>query len=139
MRTLIIMLISLWMTSVAQANTLYQQLGEKEGIEAIMTEFVLQIAEDERVIEHFENADIERFHKMITLHVCELVGGPCKYDGANMVEVHRGMQVERAEFNAIVEDLITAMEKQNVPVSAQNQLLAILAEFHDEIVQAPSN
>ncbi|WP_258240145.1 group I truncated hemoglobin [Pseudidiomarina homiensis] len=118
----------------AQASDLYQALGEKQGIDDLMATFVLEIAEDERVIEHFENADIDRFHRMISQHVCELVGGPCSYEGANMVEVHTGMGITRSEFNAIVENLITAMEKHDLPVAAQNQLLDILADFHAEIV-----
>lgn len=118
----------------AHASSLYQELGEKEGIDDLMATFVLEIAKDERVIEHFENADIDRFHRMISLHVCELVGGPCTYDGANMIEVHTGMGISRSEFNAIVENLISAMEQQEVSVSAQNQLLDILADFHGEIV-----
>ncbi|WP_417682258.1 group I truncated hemoglobin [Pseudidiomarina aquimaris] len=118
----------------ANASSLYQELGEKEGIDDLMAAFVLEIAKDERVIEHFENADIDRFHRMISLHVCELVGGPCTYDGANMIEVHTGMGITRTEFNAIVENLISAMEQQEIPVSAQNQLLDILADFHGEIV-----
>lgn len=44
------------------------------------------------------------------------------------------MAITRAEFNAIVEDLITAMEKEGIAVSTQNRLLAILAQFHGEIV-----
>lgn len=118
----------------AQASDLYRALGEKQGIDDLMASFVLEIAADERVIEHFENVDIERFHRMISQHVCELVGGPCVYEGANMIEVHTGMNITRSEFNAIVENLITAMEQHQLAVSTQNQLLAILAEFHGEIV-----
>ncbi|WP_411358743.1 group I truncated hemoglobin [Pseudidiomarina salilacus] len=117
-----------------QASDLYRALGEKQGIDDLMASFVLEIAADERVIEHFEKVDIERFHRMISQHVCELVGGPCVYEGANMIEVHTGMNITRSEFNAIVENLITAMEQHQLSVATQNQLLAILAEFHDEIV-----
>ncbi|RUO59470.1 group I truncated hemoglobin [Pseudidiomarina insulisalsae] len=120
--------------SSALSSELYQQLGKKAGIDQLMTTFVFAIAEDERVIEHFARVDIERFHQMISQHVCELVGGPCRYEGADMVEVHTGMAITRAEFNAIVENLIHAMEQEQVPLSAQNQLLAILAQFHGDIV-----
>ncbi|MFC0444507.1 group 1 truncated hemoglobin [Pseudidiomarina halophila] len=124
-------------STTAQARTdasLYQELGAKQGISDLMAVFVLEIAQDERVIHHFDNVDIDRFHRMLSQHLCELTGGPCEYTGADMVEVHTGMAITRAEFNAIVEDLITAMEKEGIAVSTQNRLLAILAEFHGEIV-----
>lgn len=51
-----------------------------------------------------------------------------------MVEVHRGMRISSAEFNAVVENLITAMQQQQLSVSTQNRLLAILAAMQHEIV-----
>lgn len=114
---------------------LYDDLGELAGIHAIMETFVLNIAGDERVVHHFVNADIERFHAKISEHICELTGGPCVYSGAAMPEVHKGMNISRAEFNAIVENLIKAMETHHVRVDTQNQLLAILAAMHNDVIQ----
>lgn len=115
--------------------SLYSELGERSGISQLMETFILNIAEDERIIHHFANVDIARFHTMLTDHICELAGGPCVYKGDKMVEVHTGMNVSRAEFNALVEDLIIAMEQEQVPVGAQNRLLAILASLHKEVIQ----
>ncbi|CAB0149631.1 Group 1 truncated hemoglobin GlbN [Pseudidiomarina piscicola] len=132
----IILAIVLWqpLCQAQVGNSLYQQLGERAGINELMTTFVLEIAEDERVIEHFRNVDIERFHHMLGEHLCELTGGPCTYTGADMVEVHRGMAITRSEFNAIVENLIKAMEHHQLPTATQNRLLSTLAELHGEIV-----
>lgn len=62
-------------------------------------------------------------------------GGPCDYSGEDMKTSHRNMGVDNADFNALVEHLIAAMEKENVPVSAQNQLLGVLAPMHSDIVE----
>ncbi|MGQ4276215.1 group I truncated hemoglobin [Pseudidiomarina sp. E22-M8] len=135
--TLAAALMLLLMSTIGQTRadeTLYQELGAKQGISDLMASFVLEIAQDERVIKHFENVDIDRFHHMLSEHLCELTGGPCEYSGADMSEVHTGMAITRTEFNAIVEDLIIAMEKEGIATSTQNRLLAKLAEFHDEIV-----
>ncbi|MBY6063409.1 group I truncated hemoglobin [Pseudidiomarina sediminum] len=122
-------------TSAGQATSLYDELGQQAGIDALMTKFVLAIAEDERVVDHFRNVDIDRFHRMIGQHICALAGGPCVYQGASMTEVHRGMAISRSEFNAIVENLIAAMEQQQLAVGTQNKLLAKLAAFQADIVQ----
>lgn len=115
-------------------DSLYQALGQQQGISDLMETFILEIAEDERIIHHFENTDIERLHRMLTEQICELSGGPCTYSGDDMVTVHTGMNVTGAEFNALVEDLIAAMEQHDIAVSAQNRLLAILAAMHKEVV-----
>ncbi|PHR65373.1 MAG: hypothetical protein COA51_05970 [Idiomarina sp.] len=71
---------------------------------------------------------------MLSEHICELSGGPCEYSGESMVTVHTGMNISRAEFNAVVENLMTAMDQQQLAVSTQNRLLAILASFHKEVI-----
>lgn len=118
----------------ATERTLYDELGQQQGISQLMEAFILEIAEDERVVHHFENVDIDRFHRMLSEHICDLSGGPCDYSGESMVTVHTGMNISRAEFNAIVEHLMTAMDQQQLPVSTQNRLLAILASFHKEVI-----
>src|SRR5690554_1104737 len=118
----------------ATERTLYDELGQQQGISQLMEAFILEIAEDERVVHHFENVDTDRFHRMLSEHICDLSGGPCDYSGESMVTVHTGMNISRAEFNAIVEHLMTAMDQQQLPVSTQNRLLAILASFHKEVI-----
>ena len=41
-----------------------------------------------------------------------MVGGPCEYSGETMKVSHEGMGVTHADFNALVEHLIIAMEAQ---------------------------
>ncbi|GAB3291018.1 group I truncated hemoglobin [Pseudidiomarina andamanensis] len=127
-------IIMLALPANATERTLYDELGQQQGISQLMEAFILEIAEDERVIHHFENVDIDRFHRMLSEHICDLSGGPCDYSGESMVTVHTGMDISRAEFNAIVEHLMTAMDQQKLPVSTQNRLLAILASFHKEVI-----
>ncbi|WP_404408229.1 group 1 truncated hemoglobin [Pseudidiomarina marina] len=133
-----IFLVAIWLLLavpvVAMERTLYDELGQEQGISQLMEAFILEIAEDDRVIHHFENVDIDRFHRMLSEHICELSGGPCRYSGESMVTVHTGMNISRAEFNAVVENLMTAMDQQQLAVSTQNRLLAILASFHKEVI-----
>lgn len=121
-------------TSVSAEDSLYQELGGQAGISQLMETFVLEIASDDRIIHHFEKTDIERLHRLLTEQVCVIAGGPCEYTGEDMVTVHTGMNITRAEFNALVEDLMSAMEQEQVPVTTQNRLLAALAELHPEVV-----
>ncbi|NAV96740.1 group I truncated hemoglobin, partial [Salmonella sp. hn-h2] len=60
--------------------------------------------------------------------------GPCTYTGRDMASVHKGMGVNRADFNALVEDLQKAMNQHKIPFRAQNKLLAKLAPMHKVII-----
>ena len=47
---------------------------------------------------------------------------------------HRGLAVTHAKFNAVAEDLQTAMERTGVGYWTQNRLMARLAPMHRLIV-----
>jgi hemoglobin len=114
--------------------SLYQALGAKPGINQLVEEFLWVVSEDERVVERFLKSDISRFQKNFSLQLCELSGGPCRYTGDSMQRVHGGHEISEMEFNAVVEDLLTAMERLNYSVSVQNRLLKQLAPMQSMIV-----
>lgn len=113
---------------------LYQQLGGESGVEAIVYDLIVRIADDERVVDRFRNVDISRFKEGFETYICSVSGGPCEYTGDSMQVVHAGHYYTDTEFNAIVELLVEAMEAQAVPIAAQNRLLARLAPDYDDIV-----
>lgn len=115
-------------------SNLYQELGGKSGVEAIVYDLIVRIADDDRVVERFRNVDISRFKHGFENYVCSVSGGPCEYTGESMQVVHAGHNYTDTEFNAIVELLIDAMEAQEVPVPTQNRLLAKLAPDYSDIV-----
>lgn len=122
-------------TSNNQPTTLYQKLNGQQGIEAIVDSFINQIATDKQVFHYFAKASVSHFRSGFITHMCDVTGGPCKYQGDNMVDIHTGMQINEADFNRIVELLINAMEENNVNYPVQNQVLALLAPFRAEIIK----
>lgn len=119
--------------SQSSGDDLYRELGGTEGITNIADNFLYHIGEDDRVIGFFAESDVERFHSKMIEHICDVSGGPCEYQGDPMREVHAGMDIRETHFNAIVEDLIKAMEDEHVPTRAQNRLLNRFAAMHGEI------
>jgi len=118
----------------AAANTLYEQLGGKPAIEKVIKDFVGYVAKDNRINFFFAKTNIPHLEKMLVEQVCEGTGGPCKYTGLSMKQAHKGMNINTAQFNALVEDLQKAMDANSVPLGLQNQLLAILAPMQPDVV-----
>ena len=114
-------------------QSLYEQLDGLAGITLIADFFIEEIAYDDRVFARFADSNVERFREKIIEHFCMIADGPCLYTGDSMLATHQGMFISDAEFNAVVEDLITAMERATVPLPAQNRLLARLAALKSEI------
>lgn len=114
--------------------TLFNDLGGLNGIENIVDAFLIGLGNDQRIAHHFSEADPERLRSKLIEQFCAESGGGCEYTGDSMRDSHAGMNITHADFNALVEVLIAAMEKQQVPVPAQNRLLQRLAPMHRDIV-----
>lgn len=118
----------------APQKSLYDELGQYDGIDNIVRELIFIIAKDERVKSRYKGVNMQHFKKGLSDYICELSGGPCDYENENMKLVHAGHNYTNTEFNAIVDDLIIAMEKRGVPVGTQNRLLALLAPAYKDVV-----
>ncbi|WP_244817710.1 group 1 truncated hemoglobin [Caballeronia sp. Lep1P3] len=114
-------------------DTLYHQFGEKAGLERIVDDMYANVIADPRTAPYFENAPIKRIKTKIVEQFCVLLEGPCVYTGRPMRRTHEGQNIDRAAFDALVEDLQAAMDKNGVPFHAQNKLLAKLAPMYRDI------
>jgi hemoglobin len=120
--------------SVASNDSTYQALGGQEGIRKIVADFLPIVLADPRIKDSFKDVDAERLTRMLMEQFCALSGGPCKYSGKDMETIHIDLAITNAQFNALAEDLQIAMDKQGVPSSAQNKLMAKLAPMQRSIV-----
>ncbi|GAC1039383.1 group 1 truncated hemoglobin [Pseudomonas sp. No.117] len=116
-------------------DRLYQELGGQAGITRIVEGMLLNIARDERIRHYFANVDIRRLRGLLIQKFCVDAGGPCRYQGASMAESHRGLNLQPADFNALVEDLQLAMQREGIPERVQNGLLARLAPQRGEVIR----
>lgn len=132
---LMLVLLSACAQQPARDDSLYRELGEREGITRIVEGMLLNIAEDPRIVEHFANVDIERVRDKLVEQFCVEAGGPCIYTGDSMEESHKGQNLTRSDFNALVENLQDAMTAEGVPQRAQNRLLARLATMRGQVIE----
>jgi hemoglobin len=129
---------SLQGAAMAQEKSLYDRLGGKDAIKAVVDEFVNIVAADSRINKKFARSNIDRLKFELVEQICEGTGGPCKYKGRDMKTAHKNMGVTTGEFNALVENLVKALDKFNVGEKEKNELLGILGPMKDQIVEVNS-
>jgi len=115
-------------------DSLYQQLGGQPGLVKLMDDFMQRLLADARMNPFFKDVDQAHVKAQLVDQFCEVSGGPCKLNGPDMKRVHEGVDITRADFNALVEVLQQAMDAQGIAFSTQNRLLAQLAPMHRDIV-----
>ena len=54
-----------------------------------------------------------------------------------MATTHQGMKITEDDFSALVQDLVAALDKFNVPAQEKNELLALLGPMKKDIVEVP--
>lgn len=112
----------------------FDEFGGRPGLVSLMNDFMGNLMADPRTRPFFQDVDREHIKAELVDQFCVILDGPCTYTGNDMTPVHRGLGIDRAAFNALVEDLQAAMDKHHVPFRAQNKLLARLAPMSHQII-----
>jgi hemoglobin len=121
-----------------EQRSLYDRLGGKEAVVAVIDDFVGRVAADGRINAKFARTDVPRLKSMLVEQVCAATGGPVTYTGRGMRETHERMGVTAGEFDALVADLVATLNQFNVPAAEQQELLGILGPLRGDIVEVES-
>ena len=126
-------------TAAAVAQSLYDRLGGTTAIASVVDGFVANVAADARINKFFtrvasDTAAMRQFKQKLVDQICQGTGGPCTYTGQDMKTAHQGMGLTNADFDALVEDLVKALDSAGVPQKEKDELLAVLGPMRADIV-----
>jgi hemoglobin len=120
--------------AAAADDALYRALGGRGEIEAAMREMVVRLRQHPRIGPFFRDTNLEHLATQLTDQICQLSGGPCEYRGVPMKLAHEAFEIDRGDFNALVEVLQQSLAARGIAFRTQNALLARLAPMYRDIV-----
>ena len=120
--------------TVPKDDQLYKAFGEKAGLVVLMDDFMTRLLADPRTGPHFQPANQQRVKEQLVEQLCALAGGPCVYKGADMKSSHANLEIKKSDFHALVEVLQASMDAKGIPFRKQNDMLALLAPMHRDII-----
>jgi hemoglobin len=115
-------------------DALFEDMGGQSGINKLVDASVDNYLADPRIKDIFSESNIDRIRAELKDQFCMVAGGPCGYTGHSMEATHKGLHLTNANFNALVEDLQSAMDSCNIPFAIQNRFLARLAPMQHQVV-----
>lgn len=118
------------------AATLYSRLGGKPAIQAVVDDFLVNVGGDTRINSFFAKTDLKRLNMLLVEQIGSATGGTEKYTGRDMKTTHAGLMIKKADFDALVEDLVKSLDKYKVPEKEKTELLGILGPLQTDIVTA---
>jgi hemoglobin len=114
---------------------LYDRLGGADGVAAIANTLIDRVSADPQLGRSFRDSKLDRIKRLLAEQICELSGGPCRYSGDSMKEVHAGHHISQAEFYGMVADLREILKQRHISQGAANELLRLLAPMKREVVE----
>jgi hemoglobin len=121
--------------------SLWKRLGGETAVRQVVDDFVALAAKDDKVnftrngkykLDDAKVADLKQ--KLVEL-ISEVTGGPLKYTGKDMKEVHKGMGITDTEFDALAADLKKAIEKNGVKPAELQDVLTLVGSTRKDIVE----
>jgi hemoglobin len=122
-------------------KALWDRLGGEAGVAKIVDDFTAAAAADKKLDltrggKYLKDEDaVKRVKKLLVELVSSVTGGPLKYTGRPMKEVHKGMAITDAEFDEAGVLLADALKKNGVKDDDAADLLAIIATTRKDIVE----
>lgn len=143
------------MDSDSTKAALFKRLGGEAGIEQITADFLDRALADPRVnwerkgvksggflrmgreSETWDpnSANRETLKKHFVQFLTLATGGPAKYDGRDMKQVHEGMAITNAEYDAAIGDLKATLDARGVGIDEQKELIAIIESARPQVVE----
>ncbi len=116
------------------AASLYDRLGGGDGVKNIVADVWANHTSNPKVKNRYVNSDGEKVKQVVWEFFCSGIGGPQEYTGQDMLTAHTGMNINDEEFVAVCDDVLSALDKNNVGQTEKDEVLCILYSMKNDIV-----
>ena len=124
-------------TSAPTAKSLYDRIGGKEKVKAIVEDIWNNHSKNPIVKDRFAGSDPSYVKKRVFEIFAAATGSTdVEYKGLDMKSAHKGMNINEMEFNAVVDDVLAACAMHKMAQQEQNEVLAILWSVRKDIVNS---
>jgi hemoglobin len=115
-------------------TTLYERLGGRDGIRAVVDDFYDRLVADEELGPYFDGADVERLRRTQTDFLCEAAGGPETYDAAPVRDAHSHVPFTPSDVQRAVDLLSESLDEFDVADEDAEAVVAAIAAHEDDLL-----
>jgi len=120
--------------STQPEQSLYEEIGGSKTLNTVFGVAINRIYNDPVIGHYFNGVPKKHLREQLVSQTCELIGGPCVYEGKSMLESHQGLNIKESEFNILVEYVQGAMRDVGLTYAQENQILNKLAPVRYETI-----
>ena len=126
---------------VPKKPTLWEKLGGEKAVKAVVHDFVEAALKDPKVNFtrdgkfKFDDKRTARLEEHLVELISEIGRGPLAYTGLRGIkEIHAGMNITDAEFDALIGHLASSLKKNKVPAAEAEELVKFVGSAKPLIV-----
>lgn len=123
--------------SVASEKTLYEKLGGKQAIDAVVVELTNKMMKDPQLgkyCKNFSKEKVEKNRQLVASFICKATGGPCEYKGKDMKSAHAGLNISDKDWDRFVQLTQETLNQFKVPADVQKEFLSAVSPLKDQVV-----
>ncbi len=115
-------------------ESLYQRIGGKAVVDAVVERFYRGVLADERINLFFSVVDMDSQRHKQKIFLAHMFGAPSGWDGRTLRAAHAHMRLDESHFDAVAENLRDALEETGVAQELIDEVLAIAASVRDDVI-----
>lgn len=120
-------------------DTLYDRLGEREGIRTVVDDFYDRLLADDDLGPFFADADMKKLRRTQTDHLCEAAGGPETYDAEPVREAHLHVPFTPELVERAAELLYQSLDAFDVPEEDADAVVGAVAAYEEDLLARPDD
>lgn len=113
---------------------LYERLGKRPGIEAVVRETVRLHGENETIVHLMEGVNRDHLVQQVTDFLASGTGGDVAYHGRDMTQAHAHLDINDAEFLAAGGDVAQAMRANGHGDEEIEEVTCMFVSLHEQVV-----
>lgn len=121
----------------ARERSLYQRLGGKAALDAVVEAFYVKVLADARIKHHFEDINMDKQRRKQKAFLAAAFGGPTPWTGKDMRKAHADLKLTEGDFNAVAENLVATLKDFKVKQELIDEVVAIALSVKDAVLNKP--
>jgi hemoglobin len=118
--------------------TIYDEIGGSAAVQTAVDDFYARLLGDPTLAPFFDGIELSRLKRHQRAFIAAAIGGAEIYSGRDMASAHAGLDVDDANFDAVVAHLVDTLTSLGVPAPTIAVIGERLSPLRDQIVTADS-
>ncbi|WP_433623489.1 group I truncated hemoglobin [Halomicrococcus sp. NG-SE-24] len=115
-------------------QTIYQDIGGRDAVEAVVTDFYDQVLADDQLVPYFDGMDMDELRAHQVQFISAVAGGPVDYTGDDMRDAHAHLDIDEDDFDAVGRYLESALRMNGVDEDNVEAIMSEVRSLKDPVL-----